>query len=225
MSGLTRTNFERQIDHAAVLAHGAHPKYRVEHDGEVDVSTTAKATVNQNIKQGSVVYLDSTTGQYNLGLAAATSSANNANFPVPFISLKNAFDPDVTTGVLGNSEVVSYTVSQGGSTTTSSATFYNPRRSTYSAVGGKITAIPCTAGYEIETTEFVDGVYLVNDALTASNADDATKGKLKRATAVPFKASGSQPILGFVSRVPYTNDAYLQKRIGFWTNFIPAVGA
>ena len=82
----TRTNFERQIDHAAVLAHGAHPKYRVECDAEVDASTTAKATVNQAIKQGSVVYLDSTLGKYNLGLAAA----DDQNFPVPFISLKNA---------------------------------------------------------------------------------------------------------------------------------------
>ena len=219
MSGLTRTNFERQIDHAAVLAHGAHPKYRVEHDGEVDVSTPAKTTANQAIKQGSVVHLDSTTGQYNIGLAAASS----INFPVPFISLKNAFDPDVTTGVLGNSETVTYQTTSGGSTVTSSATFYNPRRSTYSAVGGKITAIPMTAGYEIETTEFVDGTYHINDALTAAKSTDI--GKLKVATQVPFKASGSEPILGFVSRVPYTNDAYLQKRIGFWTNFIPAVGA
>lgn len=220
MSGLTRTNFERQIDHAAVLAHGAHPKYRVEHDGEVDVSTAAKMAANQAIKQGSVVHLDSTTGQYNIGLA----DADDQNFPVPFISLKNAFDPDVTTGVLGNSQTVNYDVVVSGATTTSSATFYNPRRSTYSAVGGKITAIPMTAGYEIETTEFVDGTYAVNDALTAAGSTDI--GKVTGATAAPYASDGSsQPILGFVSRVPYTNDAYLQKRIGFWTCFIPAIGA
>jgi len=213
MAGFTRTNFDQQINHAAVLAHGAHPKYRVEHDGELDASTPEKKLANSAIKQGSVVHLDSTTGKYNIGLAAASS----INFPVPFISLKNAFDPDVTTGVEGDTQ----TVQIYGSTNT--FTFPNPRRSTFSAVGGKITAIPCTAGYEIETTEFVEGTYAINDALTAASSTDI--GKLKVATAVPFKASGSVPILGFVSRVPYTNDAYLQKRIGFWTNFIPAVGA
>lgn len=213
MAGFTRTNFDQQINHAAVLAHGAHPKYRVEHDGELDASTPEKKLANSAIKQGSVVHLDSTTGKYNIGLAAASS----INFPVPFISLKNAFDPDVTTGVEGDTQ----TVQIYGSTNTFS--FPNPRRSTFSAVGGKITAIPMTAGYEIETTEFVEATYHINDALTAATSTDI--GKLKVATQVPFKASGSEPILGFVSRVPYTNDAYLQKRIGFWTNFIPAVGA
>ena len=211
----TRTNFERQIDHAAVLAHGAHPKYRVECDAEVDATTTEKATANQAIKQGSVVHLDSLTGKYNIGLAAASGQ----NFPVPFISLKNAIDPDVTTGVRGASQTVTYNITGG----TAEATFYDPARTTYSAVGGKITAIPMTAGYEIETTEFVDGVYNYNDALTAGKTTNI--GKLIKATAAPFLASGSQPILGFVSRVPYTNPAYNQKRIGFWTNFIPAVGA
>ena len=215
MAGFTRTNFDQQINHAAVLAHGAHPKYRVEHDGELDASTPEKKFANSAIKQGSVVHLDSTTGKYNIGLAAASS----INFPVPFISLKNAFDPDVTTGVEGDTQ----TVPVYGSTTGETFTFPNPRRSTFSAVGGKITAIPMTAGYEIETTEFVDGTYHINDALTAAKTTNI--GKLKVATQVPFKASGSEPILGFVSRVPYTNDAYLQKRIGFWTNFIPAVGA
>ena len=213
----TRTNFERQIDHAAVLAHGAHPKYRVECDAEVDTTTTTKHDVNLGIKQGSVVYLDPTEGKYNLGLLAASQ----ANFPVPFISLKNAFDPDVTTGVQG----ATGTTVKGGTT----YTFYDPQRTTYSAVGGKITAIPMTAGYEIETTEFVDGEYSYNDALTtpvgAPGASVTNRGKLTKVTAKPFATSGSQPILGFVSRVPYTNPAYNQKRIGFWTNFIPAIGA
>ena len=108
-------------------------------------------------------------------------------------------------------------------------TFSDYRKNTYSAVGGKITGIPCTAGYEIETTEFVKGTYKVNDALTTPTGapgDSVTnRGKLTKATAAPFLATGSQPILGFVSRVPYENKAYIQTRIGFWTNFIPAVGA
>lgn len=212
----TRTNFERQMDYAAVLAHGAHPRYRVEFDGEVDTSTDAKKLANQAIKQGSVVHLDSTTGMYNIGLAAASGQ----NFPVPIISLKNAFDPDVTTGVVGVAGTTTAVVVSGQTTY---HTFSDYRKNTYSAVGGKITGIPCTAGYEIETTQFVPGTYAVNDALTAASGDDI--GKLKKCTAAPFLASGSQPILGFVSRVPYENKAYIQTRIGFWTNFIPAVGA
>ena len=66
----TRTNFERQMDYAAVLAHGAHPRYRVEFDAEVDTATDTKKTVNLGIKQGSVVYLDSETGKYNLILGS-----------------------------------------------------------------------------------------------------------------------------------------------------------
>lgn len=277
----TRTTLDRQMDHAAVLAHGAHPRYRVEFDAEVDTSTTAKATANLGIKQGSVVYLDSNTGKYNLGLAASAGQ----NFPVPIISLKNAFDPDVTTGNEGFSPMPSivagdvayvrmesldtaisttkyyawrttvvptapdtgiryttvevpivdstkvYTIAAGSATQGDTITAYNTiavdyRKSTYSAVGGKITGIPCTAGYEIETTEFVPGTYLVNDALTTPTGLGTTNsGKLTKATQAPFKASGSQPILGFVSRVPYVNKAYIQTRIGFWTNFIPAVGA
>lgn len=218
----TRTNIERQMDYAAVLAHGAHPRYRVEFDAEVDASTDTKKTVNLGIKQGSVVYLDSDTGKYNLGLAAASGQ----NFPVPIISLKNAFDPDVTTGLVGVSGTTTAVVVDGSTTY---HTFSDYRKNTYSAVGGKITGIPCTAGYEIETTEFVAGQYKVNDALTtptgAPGATVANRGKLTKATQAPFKASGSQPILGFVSRVPYENKAYIQTRIGFWTNFIPAVGA
>ena len=42
----TRTNFERQMDYAAVLAHGAHPRYRVEFDAEVDTATDTKKTVS-----------------------------------------------------------------------------------------------------------------------------------------------------------------------------------
>ena len=108
----TRTNFERQMDYAAVLAHGAHPRYRVEFDAEVDASTDTKKTVNLGIKQGSVVYLDSDTGKYNLGLAAASGQ----NFPVPIISLKNAFDPDVTTGVVGISGTTTKVVVSGTTT-------------------------------------------------------------------------------------------------------------
>lgn len=214
-NSFTRTNFERQIDHAAVIAHGAHPRYRVEQDAEVDASTAEKLAANTKIKQGSVVSLNA-NGKYDIGLPAGSG----VNYPVPHISLKNAFDPDVTTGVVGPIGMTNTVVVSGQTTTYN---FSDYRRNTYSSVGGKITALPCTAGYEIETTEFVSGTYAYNDALIAASGDDI--GKLTIATAQPFKASGSQPILGFVSRVPYMQEAYLQKRIGFYTNFIPAANA
>ena len=208
----TRTNIERQMDYAAVLAHGAHPRYRVEFDAEVDASTDTKKTVNLGIKQGSVVYLDSDTGKYNLGLAAASGQ----NFPVPIISLKNAFDPDVTTGLVGVSGTTTAVVIDGSTTY---HTFSDYRKNTYSAVGGKITAIPCTGGYEIETTEFdTEAEYAPNDVLVAGTSTYA--GKVVKGTASTADI-GTAPVIGFVSRAKFKVESYGQDRISFWTNFIP----
>ena len=129
------------------------------------------------------------------------------------ISLKNVFDPDVTTGKLGTSVyVVDGTPS----------VLPDYRKTTYSAVGGKITAIPCTGGYEIETTEF-DGskTYHPNDVLIPGT----TAGYDLGFVTLPASSSvgiGAAPVVGFVSRATFTVDSYQQKRISFWTNFIPA---
>ena len=148
---IKRTNFTRQYEHVAVVAHGAHPEYRLEFDALV-----AEDSASRGIFQGSVVSLDA-NGAYVIGCGAGTG----VNFPVPCISLKNVADPDVTAGIAGSSY----------------------RTSTYSAIGGKITAIPCTGGYEIETTEFVDGKYAPNDAVVPATGDNV--GKLTIATAQP----------------------------------------
>lgn len=203
---ITRTDqLSRQLEHAAVIAHGAHPEYRLEFPAEVD-GTVADY---DKIYQGSVVSLNA-SGKYVIGCGVGTG----VNYPVPCISMKNVFDPDVTTGKLGTSTFVtgsSYTV------------LPDYRKTTYSAVGGVITAIPCTGGYEIETTEFdIDAIYAPNDALIPGTGDYI--GKVVKATATTADI-GTAPIVGFVSKAAFKVESYGQNRISFWTNFIPATHA
>ena len=199
---ITRTDqLSRQLEHAAVIAHGAHPEYRLEFPAEVDGSVANF----DKIYQGSVVSLNA-TGKYVIGCGAGSG----VNYPVPCISLKNVFDPDVTTGKLGTATYI-----VGGT----AQVLPDYRKTTYSAVGGKITAIPCTGGYEIETTEFDDSVtYYPNDVLVAGTGDNL--GKVVQGTASTADI-GTAPVVGFVSRATFTVDSYQQKRISFWTNFIP----
>ena len=210
---ITRTDqLSRQSEHAAVIAHGAHPEYRLEFPAEVAVNDTATS-----IYQGSVVSLNS-NGQYVLGCDKGSA----ANFPVPCISMKNVFDPDVATGKVADPVEVEVS----GET----VTFYNPRKSTFSAVGGIITAIPCTGSYEIETTEFVTGsTYHPNDALIVGSTAGVDLGKIDVAGSSifnnPYGVGNTSPIIGFVSKATFTVDAYQQKRISFWANFIPAAHA
>ena len=199
---ITRTDqLSRQLEHAAVIAHGAHPEYRLEFPAEVDGTVAGF----DKIYQGSVVSLNA-SGKYVIGCGNGTG----VNYPVPCISLKNVFDPDVTTGKLGTSTFVtgsSYTV------------LPDYRKSTYSAVGGKTTAIPCTGGYEIETTEFdTEAEYAPNDAVVAGTGDYL--GKVVKATASTADI-GTAPVIGFVSRSKFKVESYGQDRISFWTNFIP----
>ena len=210
---ITRTDqLARQSEHAGVIAHGAHPEYRLEFPAEV--ANVATAT---SIYQGSVVSLNA-DGQYVLGCDKGSAS----NFPVPCISMKNVFDPDVATGKVADPVDVEVVVDGN----TSNVTFYNPRKSTFSAVGGIITAIPCTGSYEIETTEFVTGsTYHPNDALIVGSTAGVDLGKIDVAPATlknPYAAGNTSPVIGFVSKATFTVDAYQQKRISFWANFIPA---
>ena len=261
---ITRTDqLSRQIEHAAVIAHGAHPEYRLEFPAEVDGTVSGF----DKIYQGSVVSLNA-SGKYVIGCAAGTG----VNYPVPCISLKNVFDPDVTTGKLGTSAFASITVSSNvyyrltaldtavgatayygwkngadnvlytqsetpvtgtttyaiaggtasaGSTVSTAANIQvtDYRKTTYSAVGGKITAIPCTGGYEIETTEFdTEAEYAPNDVLVAGTSTYA--GKVVKGTASTADI-GTAPVIGFVSRAKFKVESYGQDRISFWTNFIP----
>ena len=269
---ITRTDqLYRQNEHSAVIAHGAHPEYRLEFPAEVDGTDANFA----KIYQGSVVSLNA-NGEYVCGCGVGSG----INFPVPCISLKNVFDPDVTTGKLGTSpysaitadskiyyriekldtaissqayyawksavedtvvytqtlSIVAnstkiYTIAAGSATQGATITAFadvataDYRKTTYSAVGGKITAIPCTGGYEIETTEIdTAATYNVNDALVAGTGD--LIGKLVPATVAgnknPYAAGNTTAVLGFVSRSKFVVPSYQQNRISFWTNFIPA---
>lgn len=184
---LTRSPLQRQIDHIGNIRHGvATGPWRVEFSAPIkkDVATA------RDIFQGSVISLNA-NGQYILGCPAGSG----VNRPVPFISLKNSFDPDVTTGVS------------------------DPKfgRSAYSAVGGIIAATPCTSGYELETTEYdAEATYAVNDGVIPGTSTKL--GKVTVATAAP---GGADPYLGFVS-IPPKTDYFDNKRLAFFTDFIPA---
>lgn len=185
---ITRQTQTRQWEHIGNVRHGvATGPWRVEIPADVDASD-ANYT---KIVQGSVVSLNS-SGKYIAGCPSTGSAAYEC--PVPFISMKNIFDPDVTTGYQGKTQ----------------------EDSTYSAVGGTITAIPCTSGYEMETTEFVAGTYGYNYGVTAATSTNV--GKLTVAT----KAPGQDEVyLGFVSKPPAL-DYFNNQRIAFLTSFIPA---
>lgn len=186
MSKITRSGNDLQVSHAAIIAHGAHPEYRLEFSAPVAADATG-------IYQGSIVSLNE-DGEFVLGAAAGTAD----NCPVPMVSMKNIADPDVTTGIEGTTW----------------------ETSTYSAIGGNITAIPVTGGYEIETTEFdVDGTYAANDVLTVGA--DAAAGKVVKGT-----IGGTTPVIGFVSKGVSTNNTLLgNKVLAFFTHFIPVTPA
>lgn len=189
MAKLTRIRTARQFEHIAVIRHGvATGPSRVEFDAPIAAGVAGA----NDIVQGSVVSLNA-DGKYVLGCAAGSV----ANRPVPCISLKNAFDPDVTTGIVKSADATSH-------------------QDVFSGVGGSITAIPCTCGYELQTTQFVADTYAVNDGITAGTVGNL--GKVAKATVAPGK---TEPYLGFVS-VPPAKDYLGNQRIAFFTNFIPA---
>lgn len=183
---ITRAPFTRQYEHVGNIRHGVQTgPWRVEFTAPVK-----NVEASLDICQGSVVSLDA-DGEFVIGCPAGSG----VNRPVPFISMKNIKDPDVTTGIEGRTQ----------------------RTDTVSAMGGNIIAIPCTSGYELETTEFdIDAVYAPNDGLTASAA---TPGLVTRATEAP---GASEVYLGFVSNGPRVD--YLDNpRLAFFANFIPAL--
>lgn len=191
MNELTRTASERQYEHVGNIRHGVQTApWRVEFPAMVSTKDATDIANAKKIYQGSVVSLDQ-YGKYVLGCAAGTG----ANQPVPCISLKNVFDPDVTTGLVGKDMSVSY----------------------YSGVGGSITAVPVTCGYELETTEFDDtATYVPGDVVVAGTS--TALGKVVKGTSAP---GGAEVTLGYVSLAPATD--YLEnKRLAFFAAFVPA---
>lgn len=186
---LIRANYARQYEHFGVARHGidAAPN-RIEYAGPVNEEDPNVNT----IYQGSIVSLDE-NGKFINGCPAGTAT----NKPVPMMSKKNVFDPDVTTGELGPNR--NYTLSS------------------FSPAGGILVALPVTSGYEFETTEFDNEVtYKPNDGLVP--AKDTKTGKVTKATKSPGL---DEPYVGFVSHVP-SKDFMKNQRIAFFGNFIPA---
>lgn len=194
---ITRESGTQQYEHVASIAHGTHPDYRLEFPAPVS-ATGDTIEGARKIRQGSIVHVN-TSGEYEIGCPAG----ENLVFPVPCISMKNIYDPDVTSGrATGN-----YLTTQ------------------WSPVGGKITAIPLTGSYEIETTEFkaVNGAnpYVPGAALVPGTGADI--GLLVVASEMP---GGAEPYCGFVSKAPYApQQTYMHNRLSFFANFIPAGSA
>lgn len=147
------------------------------------------------VVRGSVVSLNK-EGKFVLGLTEGTGN----EYPMPMFSKKNAYDPDVTTGSVGEStgEVI-----------------------TTSTVGGKISAYVATGAFELETSEFdKEASYTINAALIANE-----KGKVTAAAANAIY--GDKTVVGIVSRVPFRSKASFNvngtgnNRVCFWPVFFP----
>jgi hypothetical protein len=82
--------------------------------------------------------------------------------------------------------------------------------------GGVMSAVVATGGFEIETTEFVAGVYNPNDMLTAATGSNI--GKVTICTDSPYQ---NEVVVGCVSVGTRTNE-YGKSTLRFWTMFLPA---
>ena len=83
--------------------------------------------------------------------------------------------------------------------------------------GGVMSGVVATGGFEIETTEFVDGVvYRSNDLLTGATGGDL--GYVKRAAGAPYN---EETIVGVVTKAIFTNQDG-KDVLSFWTVYLPA---
>jgi hypothetical protein len=84
--------------------------------------------------------------------------------------------------------------------------------------GGVQSGLVATGGYEIQTTEFVVGIYKPNDLLTFAVGADIGKVTLSA------DLYSSNHVLGVVSRGSSTN-ADNKSVLSFWTTHMPAVNS
>jgi len=95
-----------------------------------------------------------------------------------------------------------------------SATDYDVYRDSGGVGGGKLMVLVASGSYELQSTEFIAGVYVPNQLLTARNVDDTNMGKLVGGVAY------TNTICGVVSDGQLTNEngtSVLQ----FWSYFLP----
>ena len=84
--------------------------------------------------------------------------------------------------------------------------------------GGVQSGLVATGGYEIQTTQFVTGIYKPNDLLTFGTGADAGL------VTISADLYSTNHILGIVSRGSSTN-ADNKSVLSFWTTNLPAVNA
>lgn len=82
--------------------------------------------------------------------------------------------------------------------------------------GGVMSGVVATGGFEIETTEFVAGVYVPNDLVAPATGGDV--GKVRRSNESPYQ---NTPIVGVVSTGTSTNTDG-KSVLRFWTVYLPA---
>lgn len=89
--------------------------------------------------------------------------------------------------------------------------------------GGVQSALVCSGGYEVQTTEFVADTYLPNEPLTWAYGETATPATDYRGLVTKAAATYSDNhLIGVVSRSEQPNE-YNKSVLSFWTVFCPAV--
>lgn len=182
---------KQQYENVLAVYKGALESQRL----SVTTKLNAKAT---DVVRGSLVSLNA-DGEFILGLP----EGSGVIYPMPMFSKKNAYDPDVTTGVQsGNGEIIAN-----------------------STVGGTITAYVATGAFELETSEFdAAATYQYNQALVGQVVEGKQTGKLTPATKAIY---GDTTVVGIVSETPYRGKDSMnvygktKNRLRFWPVFFP----
>ena len=173
---------------------------RVDYSAPISANVTFNAPsgggTTDFLPGGRIVHLNS-SGEFETGM---TSTAGLVEMPL--LLLTNSDEPDVT--------------NPGPSPTTA--------QDPWVAAGptGATTAIPVTAGYEFQSSEYATATYAYNDELTATKANTtaATGGQLLQGVL------GTNPICGIVSRpaqAVYAPNAQTVLSFWGWYSPIPAV--
>lgn len=160
---------------------------------------TAKISANVTVDpvySGKCVHLND-VGEFEMGCPNGTAAAKKITMPLFVFQSSN--DPDVSNpgGITG-----SVNDAPGGWMGISSR--------------GYITGLVATGGYELETTEFDStDTYVPNNSLKSAGSNSvAATSQLTKGTCYV------DPIVGIVSRVPYTN-SHRRPALAFWPYVLP----
>lgn len=185
---IVRTVKQQYENYIAVKSGGVNESERLFFSAPLNAAATG-------VVRGSVVSLND-NGEFVLGLPEGSGN----KYPMPMFSKKNAYDPDVQTGAVGEAtgEILAT-----------------------STVGGTIMAYVATGGFEIESSEFDKAAdYGINVALVAD-----ANGKVTPADS--NAVYGAKTVIGIVSKTPFRGKDSMNvngtgnNRICFWPVFFP----